>query len=806
MSKKRKVLLIGWDAADWKVIDRLVANGRMPAMKKFLEEGTRGNLATLDPPLSPMLWTSMATGVRPYKHGILGFVDPVAETGGMRPVSTKSRKVRAIWNMFTLSDIKSNVVGWWPSNPVEPINGCMVSNLYHVERKGGTTMSIDEWDMAPGTIHPASLEESLKELRVHPSEITGNLVIPFVPNAIELDKKQDSRLNIIAKYLAHATSVHAACTELMETQDWDFTAVYHDAIDHYSHAFMRYYPPKLEWVDDDDYLLFKDAVVGAYIYHDMMLERLLDMVDDDTTVMIVSDHGFHSDNLRPRFVPDVPSGPAVEHAPFGIVAVKGPGIKKGATIFGASVLDITPTLLTMYDLPVGKDMDGKVLANIFEETPEVKYIDSWEQVEGFDGGLSGDEKDDPIAEQAAMQQLIDLGYIADPAESGDSKYKSKAIAVENSFYLAKSYSNAGKYHEAYPILKDILESAPKDYRYLIEMVHVLIKIKNVKEAQSYLKVIDDNKLIASAYYNVLKARVAFLDNDPAESVRLLREAAEKEIGSPAINVELGKSLTVISEFEEAIAAFQKAIKTDPLNQHAHHGIGLANLRQGNYENALEHFLKAIEISYHYPYAHLHLGETLLYMGEYIHAKTAFEQVTIMLPSLKKSYKWLLEIAKLNGDKAGISKYQSICNEFITSNVKIITGLPSDLKDQFMEKLANSGINISNVQEDYAQGEKLNEDYFKSFENEVLHIPYHLIGQIPNSINYTIYNIEVNPINSIEYLKEKEDEAYDLGKITAYKNQCNSINLWFDQQPDIDLYRFSNINEFELLNKLIKDDQ
>ena len=73
--KKRKVLLVGWDAADWQVIDKLMANGLMPAFKSVVDRGVRGRLATLDPPLSPMLWTSMATGVRPYKHGISGFVE-----------------------------------------------------------------------------------------------------------------------------------------------------------------------------------------------------------------------------------------------------------------------------------------------------------------------------------------------------------------------------------------------------------------------------------------------------------------------------------------------------------------------------------------------------------------------------------------------------------------------------------------------------------------------------------------------------------------------------------------------------------
>ena len=100
MKKKTKVLLIGWDAADWKLIDNLMDSGMMPAMKRLVSAGVRGKIATLDPPLSPMLWTSMATGVRPYKHGILGFVENDGH-GGVRPITSYGRKVNAFWNIFT---------------------------------------------------------------------------------------------------------------------------------------------------------------------------------------------------------------------------------------------------------------------------------------------------------------------------------------------------------------------------------------------------------------------------------------------------------------------------------------------------------------------------------------------------------------------------------------------------------------------------------------------------------------------------------------------------------------------------------
>ena len=154
MQSKQKVIVLGWDAADWKVIFPLIEQGKMPNMKIFLEKGVHGKIKTLDPPLSPMLWTSIATGVRADKHGISGFIEPTPDGERLRPVTSTSRRVKAIWNILNQEGYKSNVVAWWPTNPVEPINGVMVSNLFQIASK-----SIEEpWISPPESVHPKEME------------------------------------------------------------------------------------------------------------------------------------------------------------------------------------------------------------------------------------------------------------------------------------------------------------------------------------------------------------------------------------------------------------------------------------------------------------------------------------------------------------------------------------------------------------------------------------------------------------------------------------------------------------------------
>lgn len=809
MAKKNKVLLVGWDAADWKMIDKLMAAGLMPAMKRVVENGVRGRLATLDPPLSPMLWTSMATGVRPYRHGVLGFVEHDG-AGGIRPISSHGRKVKAFWNMMTMEGLKSNVVGWWPSNPVESINGVMVSNHFQQERKDGETIELDDWAIPPGTIYPENMQEQLADLRVHPSEITGNLVMPFVPKAIELDKKKDKRLTVIAKFLAHSASIHAACTELMENTEWDLTAVYHDALDHFSHAFMKYNPPRMDGLDEEPYELFKDVVKGAYVYHDMMLERLLNLIDDDTTVVIVSDHGFHSDHLRPRYVPQVPSGPAVEHSPYGIFAAMGPGIKKGETIHGARILDVTPTLLTLFDLPVGRDMDGKPLMDIYDHPKEVKYVDSWEDDDRFGGEIVMEDTPDEATTEAALQQLIDLGYIDDlnVPEGGDAedaekkkKAKLKETMRENNFYLAKSYASGGKYDEALELLLEIENRDRPDYRYLMEIVNAATKTKRFALAEEYIRYIRANDLMTSKFMDVLEAQVQIGLNQPGKALMLMESAVEDFPESPAVLIDLGKLLNTMRETEKAKKIFSEVIKIDPGNTFAYHGYGVAALRNEDYEEALEYFLKAIDCLYHYPMAHMHLGETLALMNEYELAKKSFEVVEAIAPRFPKTYRWLYDLNLLTGDKEKAKHYKDLISKFDQGEKVILTGLPGRKLAAAIDHFADSELSINGDSEDiFGESiEVLNKQWLDEMTEDIIYVPINLLGSLPMRFTYRILYINDDLEDAMSYLTEKSklrEKSYNPEVLDNLERQQNIARIWIDQQPTLDVYY---INDPEELN-------
>ena len=483
----RKVLLVGWDAADWKVINPLMDAGKMPNVQRLVENGAMGQIATLHPPLSPMLWTSISTGKRPFKHGIHGFSEPTPDGRGIQPVTNLSRKTKAVWNILNQHGLRSVVIGWWPSHPAEPINGVMVSDHYH-----RASQPLDKgWPLLKNAVHPPELAETLADLRMHPDLLVPEMVEPFIPLAREIDQDKDKRMAGLMRTLCECVSMHAAATWLLDNQEWDFFSVYYDAIDHFCHGFMKYHPPRQSWISERDFELYGNVVNMAYQFHDQMLGTLLKKAgygepNNHLTVILMSDHGFHPDHLRPASIPDIPAGPAIEHRDFGILAISGPGIKKDELLHGPSVLDIAPTILTMYGLPVGEDMDGKVLSQAFVEAPGVAFIPSWEDVPGADGRHPPHTRLDPVAAHEAMEQMIALGYIERPDEN-------REVAVEKTirelrYNLGEAYQDDDRHQEACEIFAELWAKDPDEQRYAVRL---FVSCQALKMTAEMRRIIDD---------------------------------------------------------------------------------------------------------------------------------------------------------------------------------------------------------------------------------------------------------------------------------------------------------------------------
>jgi len=124
----KHVIFIGLDGADWQLLDRYIADGTMPNLGRIVAAGEKRVLLTQHPPLSPLVWTTMMTGVPPLEHRILDFTRFNPLTGEKEPITSDERRVPAIWNMLTEKGQRVDVFGMWATWPPEKVNGTIVSD------------------------------------------------------------------------------------------------------------------------------------------------------------------------------------------------------------------------------------------------------------------------------------------------------------------------------------------------------------------------------------------------------------------------------------------------------------------------------------------------------------------------------------------------------------------------------------------------------------------------------------------------------------------------------------------------------
>src|SRR5262249_38872730 len=274
---------------------------------------------------------------------------------------------------------------------------------------------------------------------------------------------KDKRLHTLGKIIAETMSIHAVATEILSTQPWDFAALYYSGLDHFGHAFMSYHPPRLPWIVEEDFAIYQHVIANAYCHHDVTRVGLLKYAEAGPTVILMSDHGFHPDHLRPGYIPVEPAGPAVEHRHFGILCMKGPGLRVNERVFGASLLDICPTLLTMFGLPPGRDMDGKVLVTAFTQPPVIEPIESWDDISGDAGTHPADTQPDSVASAQAFKQLADLGYVAPPGANAQEAVQEAIRELE--YNLARAYRDGNCCGEAAALAEKLWMRWPKEHRF-----------------------------------------------------------------------------------------------------------------------------------------------------------------------------------------------------------------------------------------------------------------------------------------------------------------------------------------------------
>ena len=409
---------------------------------------------------------------------------------------------------------------------------------------------------------------------------------------------------------------------------------------------MAYHPPKLEWIKEEDFDLYKDVVRGAYRFHDMMLERLLQLAGPETTVILCSDHGFESGSQRPRGVPREPAGPAIWHRQYGIFVIAGPDIKKDERIYGASLIDIAPTVLTLFDIPIGEDMDGRPLLEAFERAPQVKTIPSWEKVAGECGMHAEGQQIDRNQANELMQQFAALGYIEDPG--ADKEKMAESADIESKYNVSRTYLWKGRADQAIPLLEEIVRRRSWEDRFLMQLAAAYFQAGYLRQAERLLSTAYDVAKPGNALVLLLWGRIKLALGELGEGLQSLLAAEEMNPGVPGIYTQLGDVYVRLLRWNDAKIAYEKAIALDEDNALAFQGLSSVYRRFGQNQETIDNALRAVSLLHRLPLAHFNLGVAMARFGENERAIIAFETALRFQPEMINAHRYLATLHSNNG--------------------------------------------------------------------------------------------------------------------------------------------------------------
>jgi predicted AlkP superfamily phosphohydrolase/phosphomutase len=270
MSEKR-VLVIGIDGATFKVIDPLIKDGCLPNIAQIMSKGVKGILNSTLPTVSPVAWTSFMTGKNPDKHQIFDFSSKIEGTYKFKMNSAKDRKATPFWMNLSENNRRVLVIGVTMTYPPDPVNGYMVSGL--------------------GAPPDVSIESC-----THPSEFAKEIVNMFgeyrtVPKA-DLRKLSvsDSEKRKYIRGIFDQIDYRVNLFKYMwQKEKFDLSMVFFLDTDGISHYFWKYMDSSHKKYQKG---IFSNAIYKVYEKIDCAIGELLTIIDDDTDVVIVSDHGF----------------------------------------------------------------------------------------------------------------------------------------------------------------------------------------------------------------------------------------------------------------------------------------------------------------------------------------------------------------------------------------------------------------------------------------------------------------------------------------------------------------------------------
>jgi len=293
---KKKIVILGIDAATWKIIDPLISEGKLPALRSLINEGVRADLKTIQPMISPMIWTSIASGKLPEKHGVKDFV-----------ATAHSVRSKRIWDILHEQGYSIGLMEVMVTWPPQKVNGFWIPDTFARD----TSTYPEDLSFIKELI---AAEKAGGELSLRKR---GQFAFKLWRHGVPLSKLFASALSLFKLKFAQ-TSFEDRFFFLRKWRAWlvtyffsylykkfspDFAFFYTNFIDAICHSFWKYYEPeKFSDVDPTKIEKYGGIIPETYIEVDRMLQVLLKEFDEETWIFVLSDHGFRAVQDDPTWI------------------------------------------------------------------------------------------------------------------------------------------------------------------------------------------------------------------------------------------------------------------------------------------------------------------------------------------------------------------------------------------------------------------------------------------------------------------------------------------------------------------------
>lgn len=587
-----RVAIFAIDGADWELLSELSNDGRIPNIRALAQGGTTASLQTIQPTVSPLVWTTVATGLPPDHHGVIDFTDRSRK----KPVDSTTRRAPAIWDIAEAFGRRAVTVNWWTGWPARPDSAVTFDTPVALMR---------------GAISPAQLAPRVAQHDVPTETIQSPQVRRFLNiTAEEYDNAIASGgpshpVNVFRGVLAKTWTDHRVAVSLYQQQEPLLMLVNYEGTDSVNHLFSPYHPPYREGINQTEFRRYWPAVANYYSEVDRLIGEWMKVLTDDTTVIIMSAHGFRWGKTRPRVSP-IGRAAVADHRNPGVFIAYGNHVAASRGTHSISLYDIVPTVLAVLGLPQSTEMPGTHAGWVFRDITPVTSV----RVVSYDEFFPAQQvaSGGGIDSVQYTQKLQAIGHIVDPTrtqpilEDADQPRMAAAPLPPAEWGAYAYYNNIGielrkqkKFKEAVEAFQAAIDRNPSRPTPYLNMAMTLFDRQQYTAADEVFVMAVARGLPNAEQWFVDFAALYRASNMTSRAIALLYKGKQIFPTSPTIAANLGSALAQAERYTEGLPELERALALQPTSTLVLNNIGTFYAKKNEYARALDFWNRSLSI-------------------------------------------------------------------------------------------------------------------------------------------------------------------------------------------------------------------